>query len=641
MPDRTQVNERIGFLANKAHQLPLEPGVYLMRDHTGKIIYVGKAKALRNRVSSYFRSLEKHTEKVFRMVMNVWDFDTIICDSEFEALVLECSLIKQHNPKYNILLKDDKGYHYIQIWPKEWSRITAQKSKPQEGARVIGPYTSSYAVTQTVDEVNRIFCLPTCSRKFPQELGKGRPCLNHHIHLCMGVCTGKISLQEYQQTVEEAITFIQGGSGNTLKQLQQQMEAAAENLEFEKAARYRDRINAIKKIQEHQKVVFTKTEDMDAVAFAQDGEQICGVILKIREQRLRDKQEFLLGKGEALTLAQARRELVMRYYASGSEDIPKVVAIDEDFEDRELIERLLREKSGHKVELYIPQRGDSRKLVDMARNNASQRLAHDKPYSNRDLAALDELARLLGLAQPPKYIEAYDISNIGSATVVAGMVVFEDGRPLKNAYKRFSIKTITGTDDYGSMREVISRRFTHYLQEKDLPEGQGSTFGRLPDLILLDGGKGHVAAVQPLLREMGISVPVFGMVKDDRHKTRAIAMDGGEISIFSYRSAFTLVSKIQEEVHRFSIAYSRSKHQKTGFALTLTTVPGVGKTRAQKLFAHFKTVKAMREATLQQLEQAPGMTKPVAQALYAFLHPTEEAGQPEEQSVSGEQGQSQ
>lgn len=620
MAPRTQTNDRIGFLAEKAHQLPLEPGVYLMRDQSGKIIYVGKAKALRNRVSSYFRSLEKHTEKVFSMVMNVWNFDTIICDSEFEALVLECSLIKQHNPKYNILLKDDKGYHYIQIWPNEWSRITAQKSKPQEGARVIGPYTSSYAVTQTVDEVNRIFCLPTCSRKFPQELGKGRPCLNHHIHLCMGVCTGKVSLEEYQETVEQAVDFINGGSAATMKRLKEQMEEAAENLEFEKAARCRDRINAIQKINEHQKVVFTKAEDMDAVAFAQDGEQSCGVILKIRDQRLRDKQEFHLGKNEVLTLAEARRELVMRYYASGSEDIPRIIAIDEEFEDMELVARMLREKAGHKVELYVPMRGDSRKLVEMARNNASQSLAHNKPYSNRDVAALDELARLLGLQKPPKYIEAYDISNIGSATVVAGMVVFEDGHPLKSAYKRFSIKTIEGTDDYGSMREVLARRFNRYIEERENPK---STFARLPDLILLDGGKGHVAAVEPMLRLMNIQVPVFGMVKDDKHKTRAIAMDGGEIAISSHRSAFTLVSKIQEEVHRFSIAYSRSKHQKTGFALSLTTVPGIGQTRAKKLFEHFKTMKAMKQATLEELQDAPGMTVPTAKALYQFLHPEE------------------
>jgi len=624
---RLQTNDRIGFLAEKAHQLPLEPGVYLMRDKNGKIIYVGKAKALRNRVSSYFRSLEKHTDKVFSMVMNVWNFDTIICDSEFEALVLECSLIKQNNPKYNILLKDDKGYHYVQIWPKEWSRITAQKSKPQEGARVIGPYTSSYAVTQTVDEVNKVFCLPTCTRKFPQELGKGRPCLNHHIHLCMGVCTGKISLEEYQETIEQAVDFINGGSAETLKRLQQQMEEAAENLEFEKAARYRDRINAISKIGERQKVFMTKNEDMDAIAFAQDGEQSCGVILKIRDQRLKDKQEFLLGKNEILTLAEARRELVMRYYASGNEDIPKLIAIDEDFEDRELIEQLLREKAGHKVELHIPQRGDSKKLVEMARNNASQTLAHNKPYSNRDVAALDELARLLGLANPPKYIEAYDISNIGSATVVAGMVVFEDGHPLKNAYKRFSIKTIDGTDDYGSMREVLTRRFSHYLEEREEPK---TTFARLPDLILLDGGKGHVAAIEPLLRDMGIQVPVFGMVKDDKHKTRAIAMDGGEIAIASHRSAFTLVSKVQEEVHRFSIAYSRSKHQKTGFALTLTTIPGIGQTRAKKLFDHFKTVKAMKNASLEELQAAPGMTSATAKALYMFLHPEEFPGENEE-----------
>lgn len=609
-------SEKLRFLAEKARQLPLEPGVYRMRDKTGNIIYVGKAKALRNRVSSYFRSVEKHTEKVYNMVMNVWDFDTIICDSEFEALILECSLIKQNDPKYNILLKDDKGYHYIQIWPKDWSRITAQKNKPQEGAKLIGPYISSFAVTETVDEVNKVFCLPTCSRRFPQDFGKDRPCLNYHIHQCMGVCSGKIPLEEYQEVIAQAVDFINGGSAETLKRLKVEMEAAAENLDFEKAARCRDRINAIQKINEHQKVVFTHVEDMDAAAFAQDGESICGVILKIRGQRLRDKQEFLLGKNESLTLADARRELVMRYYASGQEEIPKLIALDEDFEDSDLVQRMLQEKAERKVEIFVPVRGDNRKLVEMAKNNASQRLAANKPYSNRDVAALDELARLLGLKQPPNYIEAYDISNIGSETVVAGMVVFEDGKPLKNAYKRFSIKTVAGTDDYASMCEVISRRINRYFEEKDSPE---SAFGRLPDLILLDGGKGHVSSVEPILRSNHLDIPLFGMVKDNRHKTRAIASDGGEIAISTFRSAFTLVSRIQEEVHRYSIAYSRSKHQKTGFVMELTTVPGIGQARAKKLFQHFKTVKAMKSASLEELEAAPGMTKKTAEALYLFL----------------------
>lgn len=306
----------------------------------------------------------------------------------------------------------------------------------------------------------------------------------------------------------------------------------------------------------------------------------------------------------------------MRYYASGQEEIPKLIALDEDFEDSSLVQQMLQEKAGRKVELFVPARGDNRKLVEMARNNASQRLAANKPYSNRDVAALDELARLLGLKNPPKYIEAYDISNIGSETVVAGMVVFEDGKPLKNAYKRFSIKTVDGTDDYASMREVLTRRINRYFEEQEKPD---STFRRLPDLVLLDGGKGHVAAVEPIFRELGFDVPLFGMVKDSRHKTRAIAGDGGEIAISTVRSAFTLVSKIQEEVHRYSIAYSRSKHQKSGFAMELTSVPGIGQTRAKKLFQHFRTVKAMKAASLEELEAAPGMTKQTAQALYAYL----------------------
>lgn len=613
-------NEKLGALREKARALPLDPGVYIMRDGEGKIIYVGKAKALRNRVSSYFRSVEKHLPKVYRMVENARDFETIVTGSEFEALVLECSLIKQHKPKYNILLKDDKGYHYIRLSPGDYPRIYAAMQRTEDGSRYIGPYTSSFVVKQTVEEVNKAFMLPTCSRRFPEDFRKGRPCLNYHIKQCMGLCTGRISKREYDETIGQALDYISGNAGDTLRLLEQRMAEAAENMEFEKAAGYRDKIRAISRLKDHQSVVFAKVANQDVIAIAQNEGQSCAVVIKFREQRLVDKQDFLLG--EIDSLPAARSDFILSYYSSAQNEIPRQVSLDVECEDQELVARYLSEKSGRKVLVHIPERGEQLKFVKMASVNAAQQLAQKVERTGREVAALDELARLLGLAAPPAYIEAYDISNYGAETMVGGMVVFENGRPLKSAYKKFNIKTVEGTDDYASMREVLTRRLSRYLEEKD--SGQG--FGRLPDLILLDGGKGHVNAVRPILEEMGLDIPLFGMVKDDKHRTRAIAHDGGETAILSSRSAFTLVSKIQDEVHRFSITFMKAKHTKNAFSLKITEVPGIGDKRAQALMKHFKTQKALRESTVEQLAQAPGMSKPSAERLYEHLHPGEAAG---------------
>ena len=512
-------NPRLEYLREKVRRLPKEPGVYLMRDKSGKIIYIGKAKALRNRVSSYFRSVEKHLEKVYKMVENVYDFETIVTDSEFEALVLECSLIKQYTPKYNILLKDDKGYSYIKVTPPPFSRIQAVLQKQEnDGCIYLGPYMSSYVVKQTVDEANKVFMLPTCSRKFPQEFRKGRPCLNFHIKQCVGLCRGRIDEAEYAARLEEALDFIRGGSARALERLKEQMLRASENLDFEKAAQYRDRIQAIERITDRQKVVSSKAADADIVAFTQSDSATAAAVLLFRNHRLVDKKDFVFY--ESGDLSAFRREFLLGYYR---EDIPRVIEVDGDFEDRELTEAYFSQKMGHKITITVPQRGEQAKLVEMARNNASQRLSHEVSRTGRELSALDELARLLGLGAPPAYIEAYDISNIGAGTIVGGMVVFEGGRPQKKYYRKFKMKTQLTPDDYASMREMLSRRFARYKEEKSSGEG----FGRLPDLILLDGGKGHVAAIQPLLEELGITVPVFGMVKDDRHRTRAIAKDGG------------------------------------------------------------------------------------------------------------------
>ena len=625
-------NPRLEYLREKVKKLPLQPGIYIMKDKKGQIIYIGKAKALKNRVSSYFRSVEKHTPKVYRMVENVWDFEYIVTSSEFEALVLECSFIKQHTPKYNILLKDDKGYHYIRVGGGEYGKITACHQPQKDGARYLGPYISGYVVKQTVDEVNKVFLLPTCNRNFPQEIGKQRPCLNYHIKQCMAPCSGKISPQEYAEALEEAVSFLKGSSANTQKILTQKMMQAAEAMQYEKAARYRDRIRAIQGLAENQKVVSIRYEEEDVIALVQSSVKCCAVVLQFRDYRLVDKEYFMLdelsefAQNASLTdskeqavepmMQELRTQFVLRYYDM-KQQVPKAVVLDGPPSCQQELEEYLCQKAQRSVQLLLPQKGDQMKLLQMAKENASQQIAEQTRRTSREISALDELARLLGLHQVPNYIEAYDISNIGSETIVAGMVVFEGGRPLKGAYRKFSVRSVVGKpDDYASMREVLTRRLERYEQHKQ--EGVG--FGRLPDLILLDGGRGHVAAVKPLVRQMGFDIPIFGMAKDDRHRTRTIATEDGELSVSSFRAAFDLLTRIQDEVHRFSIGYSRSKHASRAMESVLRSVEGIGEKRAKNLFLRFRTLKAMEAATVEQLEETPGMTHLTALNLYRYLH---------------------
>lgn len=625
-------NPRLEYLREKVKKLPLQPGIYIMKDKKGQIIYIGKAKALKNRVSSYFRSVEKHTPKVYRMVENVWDFEYIVTSSEFEALVLECSFIKQHTPKYNILLKDDKGYHYIRVGGGEYGKITACHQPQKDGARYLGPYISGYVVKQTVDEVNKVFLLPTCNWNFPQEIGKQRPCLNYHIKQCMAPCSGKISPQEYAEALEEAVSFLKGSSANIQKILTQKMMQAAEAMQYEKAARYRDRIRAIQGLAENQKVVSIRYEEEDVIALVQSSVKCCAVVLQFRDYRLVDKEYFMLdelsefAQNASLTdskeqavepmMQELRTQFVLRYYDM-KQQVPKAVVLDGPPSCQQELEEYLCQKAQRSVQLLLPQKGDQMKLLQMAKENASQQIAEQTRRTSREISALDELARLLGLHQVPNYIEAYDISNIGSETIVAGMVVFEGGRPLKGAYRKFSVRSVVGKpDDYASMREVLTRRLERYEQHKQ--EGVG--FGRLPDLILLDGGRGHVAAVKPLVRQMGFDIPIFGMAKDDRHRTRTIATEDGELSVSSFRAAFDLLTSIQDEVHRFSIGYSRSKHASRAMESVLRSVEGIGEKRAKNLFLRFRTLKAMEAATVEQLEETPGMTHLTALNLYRYLH---------------------
>lgn len=602
--------ERIQRLHRKARALTAEPGVYLMRGKGGEIIYVGKAKNLKNRVSSYFRALDRHLPKVAAMVGQIEDFETIVTGSEFEALVLECSLIKLHAPKYNILLKDDKGYSYLRVETGEYPRITEVKQKADDGAQYIGPYMSAWVVRQTAEEANKAFGLPTCSKSFPRDFRKGRPCLNFHLKQCAGVCRGSIPAEEYRENVRQAVEYIQNGSAQAVRLLNLQMQEASDSLDFERAARCRDRLRAIERFSERQRVVYAGVADQDVLAFVQTGQDIGLSVLKFRGQKLVDKLDFFFPNAD--DPKQVREEFLSRYYGDVAHELPGKLTLDGELPDRALIERLFTERAGRRVALVTPRRGEALRLVEMARQNAAEQLSlRGERRTGREVAALDELAKLLGLPRPPVWIESYDVSNIGSDVFVGAMVVFEDARPLKSAYRRFRMTDIERPDDYACMAQMLHRRLTRYLAQ----EPDGKSFNRLPDLLLIDGGKGHVTAAQRVLDSLGLSVPVFGMVKDDRHRTRAISAGGGEIAISSHRSVFTLVSDIQNETHRFAVEFARKSHKKTAFELSLTRVEGIGPARARALFAHFKTRKAILAAGEEELCAVKGMNRAAARAL--------------------------
>lgn len=606
-------NSRLPYLREKTAKLTTSPGVYLMKDAQGGIIYIGKAKNLHNRVSSYFRAGADHLPKVARMVSHVYDYDFIVTGSEYEALLLECSLIKQHKPHYNILLKDDKGYHYIKISDEPYPRITAEKQKTDSTSLYIGPYTGGFVTKSTVEEVNTVFRLPTCARRFPESFGKGRPCLNYHIRRCMGVCQGKIPQPQYKELIEQAIGYIRSGSGASVERMTQEMEHAAEQLDFEKAATLRDRIRAIQKASESQKIIDNRFRDADVFGTADNGDDLCISVLMYREGRLYDKQNFHFTEEADESALDA---FVPQFY-HGRTDLPRVILLESEIRGMDMLAEMFSEQMGHRVKLLVPQRGDGTQLTRMAKENAVEYIAVHCNRTGRELLAVEALGRLLGMEHVPKYIESYDISNLASESMVAGMVVFENGRPLKKAYKRFSIKEQEGQNDYACMREVIRRRLSH-LGDPDDPY-----FARKPDLILLDGGKGHVSAVAPVVEELAPDIALFGMVKDSKHRTRAIATGGGEISVSGTQSAFQLLTRIQDEVHRYSVAYMHKKHKKRTFASELTQVEGIGDKLAQKLMLHFKTRDALLAATREELHSA-GISDRIAGRLYAFLHGTQE-----------------
>ncbi len=600
------MEQRILELRSKANKLPLLPGVYIMKNSGGEVIYVGKAKKLKNRVTQYFRSDTNHSAKVKKMVANVCDFDYIVCDTEFEALTLENSLIKQHSPKYNILLKDDKGYHYIKISRDKWRKITAVKQTDKNGT-FIGPYNSGYVVSRTVKEAIKIFKLPDCNRSFDKY---SKPCLNYHIGLCMAPCRNKTTLAEYNEAVDAAIDFIKNNSAENITLLRAKMEKASEELNFEYAAKLRDRINAIERVHEKQKVISSDKQRHDVIAVSLAGETACVQIFVFRNGHLSDEKHFFFDG--VSSRPEFYSEFLMQYYAN-TEDMPKYIIIDALPDDTVVIDWLAC-RAQHSVEITIPQRGDKLKLLNMCSSNASEHLAQKIQRNIRETSALNELAKALGMENPPRYIEAYDISNIAGSENVAAMVVFRDGRPQKENYRKFKIKSFVGQDDFRSMAEVLDRRFTEY------EKGSDTAFKTLPDLILLDGGLPQLSAALPVLEKHNITVPMFGMVKDNKHKTNAIATTGGNIAIKSNRSAFTLVTAIQDEVHRFAIGYHKARRTKSMLESKLLEIEGIGQQKAKNLIKHFKTIDNIKNADLQALMKVDGIGEKHAQSILKYFN---------------------
>ncbi len=619
-------------LYQKACMLPLLPGVYIIRDKSDEIIYIGKAKRLRTRVSQYFREGVPHDNKVSQMIAHAFSFDVIVCQSEFEALVLEASQIKAHTPKYNILLKDDKGYSYIRVTKEDWPRLSFVLQKEDDGADYIGPYTSSFAAREMAETAMDSFLLPRCTKHFPQDIGKGRPCLNAHIGKCMAVCSGRVSRESYGEAVKNAVRLIKYGKKDIVKSLSERMEEAAERLDFEAAALLRDQIAAINKVSAGQKVVVDPDVEMDVLALAGTPSSVCAAVLRFREGRLTDKREFVFH--DTADVAAAREEFLPRYYLD-DEQIPRVIAVDELPAGVQALQQALEQKRGARVQLYVPQRGDTKKLVEMAHTNAVERLARESGRYAREEKLLDEVAQVLGLQKPPRTIESYDISNWGDGTSVCGMVVFRDGKPYKTGYRRFKMQTVAGTDDYASMAETLARRAAEYEKRAQSGGGQANYFAEKPDLILLDGGKGQVSVVRQALHGTAFAeVPLYGMVKDDRHRTRAIIDSAGrEIVINMTRGTYTFITSIQDEVHRFANSYRKQQMKQKSYASSLTGVPGVGPATARALLAHFKSVGAVRAAGVEQLQQVPGVGPATARAIHAFFNgppceepPAREAG---------------
>ena len=600
-------------LREKANDLPLQPGVYLMMDKTGKVIYVGKAKKLKNRVSQYFQDSAAHSVKTRQMVSQVDHFDTIFVTSEFEALVLENSLIKRHMPRYNILLKDDKGYPLVRLSRGRYPKFTLVNRPANDGAKYFGPFGGRYETRQAVDAVCQALRLPTCRRQFPRDIGAERPCLNFHMGRCDGFCRPEMPEAEYDRRMEQAAQLLEGRSKQLLRDMTTEMEAEAEALRFEQAAQLRDRIQAISALSKKQTVIAGLCADTD-VWGVYIGPVRCGAaVLHIENGDLLGRQIEIFPTAADQAESEVLSAVLSQYYLDKAV-LPREILLPCLFDGSETFAALLTGQAGHKVTVKAPQRGERSQLVDMAAQNAKEEVERITTESERLSRTLTDLQTLARLPQTPRRMESYDISNLGSDDMVASMVVFVDGKPLKRDYRKFAIKTLTGPDDYAAMQEVLERRFAHRDDEK---------FPPLPDLLLIDGGLGHVHAALAAERAAGVAIPILGMVKDDRHRTRAlVTVEGAELGIQQSPHIFTMIGRIQEEVHRFAITFQRQKHKKRTYRGKLDGIPGVGEVRKQALLKRFGTVKAIEGASLDDLRKA--LPAPAAQAVYEHLHPETE-----------------
>ena len=604
-----------GELLEKANSLPLAPGVYLMHAKDGTVIYVGKAKKLKNRVSQYFQAGRGHNLKTHIMVDQVDDFETIIVGSEFEALVLENALIKQHMPRYNILLKDDKGYPFVRLSREAYPRFTMVSRVQSDGARYFGPYGGRFETRAALDAIAGALRLPACRKKFPRDIGKERPCLNYHMGRCDGFCRPEMTAEEYNRRMDMAVKILEGRTKLVTAELERDMEQAAEELRFEEAAALRDRIQAIQVLGKRQKVIAAVCADTDVWGMYLES-KCCYAVLHYQEGQLTGREAELFAASALDDPGEILSALLLQYYG-GRSVLPREICIPVVIEDQEVLEQLLAEKAGHKVALRVPQRGERAQVLAMAADNAREEAERQTTQAERADKTLELLGRMMDLEEPPEWLESYDISNTGGEDIVASMVVFHGSKPAKDRYRRFRIKELNGRpDDYRSMEEVLTRRFTHYM-EKD------KKFMPLPDVLLIDGGEQHAKVARRVSERFGLAIPIFGMVKDDRHRTRALVTpDGREIGIQASQAVFSLIGRIQEETHRFAITYNRQSHGKTVRGSTLDDIPGVGEARRVALLKHFKSLKAIREAALEELQAV--VPRNAAQAVYEHFHPRQE-----------------
>ena len=623
-------------IAEELKKLPDQPGVYIMHDSRDAIIYIGKAVSLRKRVHQYFQPSHDEGIKKAQMIKQIARFEYIVTDSELEALVLECNLIKEHRPKYNTMLRDDKTYPYIRVTlGEDFPRVLFSRQQKKDKSRYFGPYTSAGAVKDTIELVNKIYQLRTCNRNLPRDTGKDRPCLNYHIHQCTAPCQGYITKEAYRERVDAVVEFLNGNYAPVLKSLEEKMNTASAKLEFEKAIEYRELLNSVRQIAQKQKITHTDGEDKDIIALAADDRDAVVQVFFIRDGKLIGRDHFYVKIGTEDTKAQILTTFIKQFY-SGTPFIPREIMLPQEIEEQEVLADWLGEKRGSKVYIRVPQKGMKEKLVELAQKNAKMVLAQDrekiKREEGRTIGALKEIEQLLDMKGLNR-VEAYDISNTSGFESVGSMIVYEKGKPKRSDYRKFKLRTVSGPDDYASMYEVLTRRFTHgmremeEMEEKDLSEEYGS-FTRFPDLIMMDGGRGQVNIALKVLEELHLNIPVCGMVKDDNHRTRGLYYHNVEIPIDRGSEGFKLITRIQDEAHRFAIEYHRSLRSKEQVHSVLDDIPDIGPARRKALMKKYQSLEAIREATEEDLAQTDSMSPQAARSVYRFFREKERENQP-------------